>query len=421
MLVVAPLVIHAGGQAAPGGNGDHDARLHRTDPDPHVPGFRRALVDELEVTVREEPLLQRLVDVDVGVDPRHDLETSRPIQRHHAQLEPHQMWRRHGDDPPLEQPSTPAIAVRDDAAAHQHPPGQVQVDAVLDELVLLLGEPRPAAKAQVHREPVGQVDKALELDPPPAHLRAEPVVEAGDVGAGVRDAVVGGPGAGPTGAYVAVGKGAQRLHDALVGGSGIPEAQAGIPPGGTRADHREIAEVLHHDVRPVLPQRRTLAPAIQADHDREAAPPARLDSCLGVLEHCGTAWLRAQSVGGLEEERGVGLSGEGHRTGDLSVDADVDEGAETRRVEHLGTVTARRDDPDVDAFALQALEHADRRRKGPDAVAIQQREVARVLVGGDAVDRALPAGVVRVALRQVDLPVLEDVAHAVLAAFAVDE
>ena len=163
----------------------------------------------------------------------------------------------------------------------------------------------------------------------------------------------------------------------------------------------------------MLPQRRALAPPVQPDHDREAAPPARLDSRLGVLEHRGTAGLRAQSVGGLDEERRVGLSGKGHRTGDLSVDAYVDEGAESRRVEHLGAVAARRDDPDVDALSLQALEHADRRREGPDAFAVQERDVAGVLVGGDAVDRELPARVVRVALRQVDPPVLEHVARAV--------
>ncbi len=88
------------------------------------------------------------------------------------------------------------------------------------------------------------------------------------------------------------------------------------------------------------------------------AVAARLHSGLGVLDDDGALRSRAQSVGGCQQDRGVGLAGQPEGLGDHAVDADGEEVAESGRLQDLFAVAAGRVDGRRDpGFGQLADEH----------------------------------------------------------------
>ncbi len=100
----------------------------------------------------------------------------------------------------------------------QHRLAKVELLAVVEDLDALQVEPRVTTDPEVHCQPVGEVDDALVLDRTASEPRLAAVVQAGDVGAGIVDAVGNGLRRRTAGSEVAISQRAQCFPQPLASG-----------------------------------------------------------------------------------------------------------------------------------------------------------------------------------------------------------
>ena len=289
------------------------------------------------------PAVEVAVALDPGVDhpavqPGADLEGSRPVLGLEGRLQPGQVLVLHADQPALEDHGPPALGVLEAQPAGQRPLAQVQLQAVLQHLGALHVEPVATGQPELERQPVGHVHQVLVLDHAPGDLGRGPVVEAGDVGAGVVDLVSLRLREGAAGHEVPVADRAQRLPQPLAGGVeavigqrpdtrrplGVPLAQLGGDPPLLQAPQgqRRQGDVVQggHDQVGAGPHQEV--PVVQAGHPqrRHGAGLGRLHPAGGVLDHETVARVEAKLAGGGQEDHRVGLAPGEVPAGDVGVE-----------------------------------------------------------------------------------------------------
>src|SRR6266545_2847887 len=305
--------------------------------DPHVRLGRLDLqVDRLGVHLGlAEHRQMATVQVAVALDPRVDhpavqpganLQRPRPVLGREGGLQPGEMLVLHAHEAALHHAGPPALVVPPRQVPDERPMAQVQLEAVLQDVGLPDVEPRPAGDPQLQHQPVGDVDQVLVLDPAAGDLGDQPVVEAGQVGAGVVDPVGAGLRQRSAGHEVAVAQRAQRLAQPLPGGVEAvvdqrPDARRalGVPPpelpGGSPLSQAAIGQSSEgdvvqggHDQVGARPGQQLLV--AEAGHSERGHVPGlgRLDPAGGVLDHEAGARANAQLRGRGEEDHRVRLA-----------------------------------------------------------------------------------------------------------------
>ena len=184
--------------------------------------------------------------------------------------------------------------------------------------------------------------------------------------------------------------------------------------------HGHVGELADHHVG-TAPQQivAALPGAIDADHQPEAAGPARGHPGLGVLDDHATAGPRAQPAGGLEQHRGIGLSGQSQLLGGDTVDPHREQLVDSRRFEHRRAVAARRVHRRAHTDGVQPAYQGHGGLEGGHSLGdpVQVQPLLAVAQPADGV-----LGLVgRRAPRQRNAPGCQKVPHTVVARFTVDE
>jgi hypothetical protein len=217
---------------------------------------------------------------------------------------------------------------------------QVDAAAVVAHDGAGLAHPPPAVHPEVDGEPVGDVDQALLFDLPALEHRVDPVEQPGDVGARVRDPVVGGEAAGPPRPEVAVAERGERLAHALGGGFGVVELEVpGVLRWASAFEHERPEVGDDHVGTPVEESGRVIV-AVDADHEAEPPGTPGGHPRHGVFDHRRLRGCDPEAAGGLEEHRRRGLPRQAHRRGRVAVDPRLDERGDAGQFEDLGAVPA---------------------------------------------------------------------------------
>lgn len=217
-----------------GGFGDADAGLV---------GFHQevdevvgsAALDRVQVVAAQRLVTGDATVVHPAINGRADLEASRPVHRQEGGLQCRQVRVAHVHETPLGHLRVPPLGVAELQSADQHPAPQVEFLAVVEQIDS--GETEPVATFDSERQwqPVGRVHEIFVDDGATGDVRRQPVVHAGDVGAGVVDLVGVRFGGGAPGGEISVAQGAQRLPELLLVGI---EAFVGQRPGAHRPERR---------------------------------------------------------------------------------------------------------------------------------------------------------------------------------------
>ena len=174
----------------------------------------------LEVSGREVAVASHPGVGHVPVEGGQDLELTIEPFGDKCRLQGAEVDAGHRDQASLGDSEATAVLIDEPGDAAQHALAQIELDPMLSHFGTVFVDPGPGLTSdddpEPQHQPVGDVDDALVLDGATLHDRAQPVVQAGHIGAGVVH--VAGPRfrKGTSGGEVAVADGAQRLAQSLL-------------------------------------------------------------------------------------------------------------------------------------------------------------------------------------------------------------
>ena len=204
-----------------------------------------ALLDRQKVVARQGSVAGHAVVGDPSVEGRGDDQPPGPAVGGERALDGGQVGVAQAHEASLGHGQHLAARLAQAAAPGEQTATEVELEAVVEHLAGVGVEVGPVGGGERQRQPARDVDQALVLDDASGDLGPQPVVGAGEVGAGVVDAVVGGLGQGPAGGQVAVAERAQRLAQALllgdvavVGPQPLVGARRSLTGGGHRGSGR---------------------------------------------------------------------------------------------------------------------------------------------------------------------------------------
>jgi hypothetical protein len=173
-------------------------------------------------------------------------------------------------------------------------------------------------------------------------------------------------------------------------------------------------------MRAVRPQRMAVVPAIDADHEREAAPHARLHARDRILDHRPALRRHPEARSSLEQDRRVGLAGQPQLGHVVAVDLGVEP------VEHAGVAQDRRrvatgrEHRGPDAGALEGVDESERAWKGLDPVLLKPGMEVPVLAVAEPADRLLVGVIVLLSAGQLHAARREELPYPIVTRFSVD-
>ncbi len=198
-------------QAGAGGQGHPQLGLHRLHLEKDRLPVDFAGFQGVQMAVVEFPIA---LDIGVGhpaVEGAAEFHPAAPVFGHQAHFQGGQVAVAHVHQAALpEQGGAPAVVPEPDRP-HQHPLLEVELLAEGEGLHPAQVEPFAVLDTKGKGEPVGKVDQILVLDGVPGDLGSQPVVAAGQVGAGIMGLIGPGLGSRPPSAEVTVTQGAQSL------------------------------------------------------------------------------------------------------------------------------------------------------------------------------------------------------------------
>ena len=226
-------------------------------------------------------------------------------------------------------------------------------------------EPLAVGDAKLEAKPVRQIDQILVLDRAQADVRAQAVVAAGEIRAGIVDAVRPGPRKCRASREVAVPERAQSLANPLARGIVVFVHQR---PGCRRLGRDLYLSKVEHDVVCArLAKGARLSRAIDGDDHMEAARATSSDSGDCVLHHHRTRGFRPEPPGSLKEHTGRGLAPQPEACEVVAVNAHVEQRGDAGGLEHQGAIAARGHDGGTHVLRTQRAYEGDRRLVGLDA------------------------------------------------------
>ncbi len=203
---------------AAGRDGDMTLRLCGPGADPHGSGTVGAGLRIGEMLSRQIVFSGDVAVLHRTVDPGADLQATGPVDRCDRPFQRGEMRGSDVDQTLLDDAGGAAIGVGHGEAPVQDPASQIESLVVGVDCRFGQVEPVPAGRPKRQRQPVGQVDQALVFLLVVLHLRHEPVVVTGRVGARIVDPIGARLRCGAAGGEHPVAERAQGLTVALVDG-----------------------------------------------------------------------------------------------------------------------------------------------------------------------------------------------------------
>ena len=291
-----------------GGRGDANLALAGFDLDDQGPFVDAFGGEEDEMAVGECGVLGNIGVRDSGVDPGSHLDASVPAVRGECRFECPKVPAGHRHEPPLGHSHATAGGVDEDQVAGQQSAAEVELTPRVGGVEAVSRPPVAALGADIEFQPVGCIDQLFILDGPALERRCEPVVDPGEVGAGIVDTVVRVFGISAARSQIAVADGREGLAVTLVRRVESLEHQyPRVDPPGAEIELRHIA---HHEVGTRRFQISTVAGSIDADDEAEPTGPPCRHARRGVFNNRRLCRTHTESPGSLDEHRRVGLPGQ---------------------------------------------------------------------------------------------------------------
>ncbi|MFZ3043071.1 MAG: hypothetical protein WA108_15010 [Thiobacillus sp.] len=201
-------------------------------------------------------------------------------------------------------------------------------------------------------------------------------------------------------------------------------------PGGRQVDERlerqafarreaQLAQVMHHDIRPSRRQLVAVVAAGNPDHQAERALGPGFDACDRILDNRGAAGRSTQASCCLQQHRRVGLAGKIQLRRVAAVDPGIEQVEHAGVAQHRLGVATGGEHRGLDPGPTRGFDEFERARIGVDLVFCEPCVEVAVLAIAESADRFTVGVVVLVAVRQVDAARIEEASDAVHAGLAI--